>query len=282
MIRGTRDLLREHEDRLGDTVEKMARKMEQFGLLAKAAQDLTNPELRAIVSYINNRRDPAGREALETLLRGKERPDLEAVFAEYDRSREATDALYDEPDRVPEAIRIEPVMPPDIPEAWPLEDGPVPREFWSQFQQLKPNYRWEYRPAESDEDFDILSMPLPLADSYQSLRSYSEATQLSRSLSAIPVSEGFVRKLVTTYLKGDLGVAEKDVPERMVKAWMFLIHARTLDGAACDHFYGPVILTTFRWRVRPPKGRSGRCEGRTAGIETGPCNWADDPRSPSK
>jgi hypothetical protein len=257
LISQTIDAAREKEGKLGKVIEDLAVEMEKKGLLASAVQQLPKREIEGIVTYINHRKSPEGKAALEALIAGKEKPDLAAEFAIFDRNNEGprlkieeVDVPVDDAIIVPVKVNFEP--------SWSPENGDVPPEFWSQFQELTPNYRWEYSEASTPDEIEIASMPLPPADTYENLHKFRDET---RKFPPIPVTDAAVRMICEAYLKAEYGLVAGEVPVNTVKAWMFMIHGRRLDPVECDKFYkagffdgvtmpcpatGPAVIRTLR------------------------------------
>lgn len=238
-IREIRALMGDRESEIPKTMLAFVQKLKAEGLSTNAIQHMSKGDMRALVAFLNNRKSPEGAAALTTLARGPGKS-AEQRFEESERDREELRQEVDArpvvtlPDPVPELPQ--PVIPTGYPSRWSRDMGDMPSDWWSSVTDFGSRYVLDYAIDESEAADDVRRMPLPAADEWGALREIDGIFEQATS-AGIP-SKNSTSNRLRSYFAGTMRMAEGDVPEEWIKAWMLLLYARHIDDDEFNRKFG--------------------------------------------
>lgn len=238
-IREIRGLMGDKESEIPKTMLAFAQKLKAEGLNTNAIQHMSKADMRALVAFLNNRKSPEGAAALTTLARGPGKSH-EQRFEESERDRDelreevGSRPVVPRPDPVPE--RAEPVIPQGYPARWERLMGDMPADYWSSVTDFGGRYVTDYAIDETDGAATVRRMPLPGADEWNDLREIDEVFAQATT-QGVP-SKNSTGARLRSYFAGTMRMAEDEVPEEWVKAWMLLLYARHIEDDEFNRKFG--------------------------------------------
>ena len=136
---------------------------------------------------------------------------------------------------VDDFVRKAPVIPTYFNEKWNYDNGPLPPEFWSTVQDLPEPYRWRYRMATEEEEETVLGMQLPEAHDWAALRAWNR--RFSAMAMEVIRTRKSGRRAISDFIGNEWGVPPDDVPENLVRIWLYLLAGRLMTPEDCDKMF---------------------------------------------
>lgn len=211
------------------SLQTFARMQHLAGLKAASVNGLSIGDHQALAHLLNNRGalDPS---VMPIEIASMVRPSNRATPEQIEEAN-ASSARITEEGAIARGQRDEGELPPREPElamygqSWNDPVAEVPEDFWCSNLEFDMPYRWEFRTAEGAEVQEVMGMPLPPHDSWEKM--------VQRDAEFRPAFKVEITDLVgdADLLRSYLGhIYDKDaekLPENWVKAWLYLLWART-------------------------------------------------------
>lgn len=232
-IATAREELAGEMDDLPKTLQKFIRGLNLAGLKATAVAGFTQSDYENLARRLNERFDdshPQTAQDVAEVARSSNRVTSEQL----DISDRETQVLKD----MFEAKRVETPQPqvldqeiilPLYGQEWIDPAVDVPEEFWCSDLEFDMPYRWEYREATQEEFIELLVIPMPPADSWA--RMVAKDREFRKAFTDKVVDVKMTADLLQLYLGHVYQTDVDSVPVNAVKAWMYVLWARTQPDA---------------------------------------------------
>lgn len=236
-----RSILQQQETELGKVITKFALRLKKAGLKAESVKDLSNGAVEAFADALGGKGEAnlfallgVGRPQMteaEIANMEAEQAQINAEFAAFEAERAEQLKPLEKLDGPIAAPRVRPL------EEWDYDEGPFPPDWWSFAQGTPADYEWEYRYATDEEFQKAINTDFPEAHSWGKLREW-DRNFAEIALDRIRTQKGAagnVRYLVSVRK----GIDPDAVDENLVRAWLFLLAARTMPQEDFERLFEP-------------------------------------------
>jgi len=228
------------EQDLGKVSMTFVRRLKAAGLKVECVKDLPNALVAALVELLNGDAERNLADALGVQAQERVREDPAELESSRDALEKQIAALKAELETLShyQALKAPAPDKPSVhvqPDQWDYEKGDLPGELWSALSE-PTQYRFEDRTATLQEESTVLTMLLPGAHDWKTLRDRDtdfEDIALDRLRTAkggqLNMRDLFVRKT---------GCDLADVDENVVRVWLFLLAGRQMAPEERDKMFG--------------------------------------------